>query len=307
MHLFPDEPLVVGLLLALASACAFNWSWVAQHTVTSRMPPLSVRRPFSSLRLLFGNRRWLFAFMVGLCGWALYIWALALAPLSLVQAVSAGGLGLLALFAQRASGERLPGREWIGVGLAVLGLVLLAGSLAGGSTDGEHGAWAAVAAWFVVSVVLAALALGPGGRWLAPGAGFGLAAGLFYAAADVGTKAAVDGGTFLLLTLPIWICHVCAFTTIQLGFQRGRALATAGLSSFLTNALPIVGGIVVYHEELPGGALGALRAVAFACVVAGAVAVAWREADAERVAPEVESAPEADVPPANAVPESQPV
>ena len=300
MHLFPDEPLVVGLLLALGSACAFNWSWVAQHTVTSRMAPLSLRRPLASLRLLFGNRRWLVAFMVGLGGWALYIWALALAPLSLVQAVSAGGLGLLALFAQRASGQPLPQREWIGVGLAVLGLVLLAASLAGGSTAGGHAAWSAVGAWFVVSFVLAAVALGPAAKWLAPGAGFGIAAGLLYAAADVGTKAAVEGGTFLLLTLPIWICHVGAFTTIQLGFQRGRALATAGLSSFCTNALPIVGGIALYHEELPGGALGALRVLAFSCVVAGAVAVARREAEAE-VAPEPEHRPDAEAAPAPAV------
>ena len=221
MHSFSDEPLVLGLLLALGSAAAFNWSWVAQHTVTSQLPPLSLRRPLASLGLLFGNRRWLIAFLVGLGGWALYIWALALAPLSLVQAVSAGGLGLLALFAQRASGQRLPQREWTGVGLAVLGLVLLAVSLAGGSTDGESGAWAAVLVWFVLSWILAAVALGPGARWLARGAGFGIAAGLMYAAADVGTKAAVDGGTFLLLIAPVWLCHGLAFTIIQLGFQRG--------------------------------------------------------------------------------------
>src|SRR5262245_15509145 len=297
MHFFPDEPLAVGLVLALASAAAFNWSWVAQHTVTSRMAPLSLPRPIASLKLLFGNRRWLFAFLIGLGGWALYVCALALAPLSLVQAVSAGGLGLLAVFAQRASGERLPQREWLGVGLAVLGLVLLAASLAGGSTDGEHGAWAAVGAWFLVSLVVVRGGIGPGSRWLAPGAGFGIAAGLLYAAADVGTKAAVEGGTFLLLTLPIWLCHVGAFTTIQLGFQRGRALATAGLSSFCTNALPIVGGLVVYHEELPGGALGALRVLAFSCVVAGAVAVARREAETEPV-PEPEADAEAEPAPA---------
>ena len=73
MHSFSDEPLVLGLLLALGSAAAFNWSWVAQHTVTSQLPPLSLRRPLASLGLLFGNRRWLIAFLVGLGGWALYI------------------------------------------------------------------------------------------------------------------------------------------------------------------------------------------------------------------------------------------
>ena len=35
---------------------------------------------------------------------------------------------------------------------------------------------------------------------------------------------------------------------IQLAFQRGRALATAGLSSFCTNALPIAAGLAIFHE-----------------------------------------------------------
>src|SRR3974377_686837 len=101
MGLFPHAALVFGLILALVSAAAFNWSWVAQHTITSRLPPLSVRHPVRSLLLLFGHRRWLFAFLIGITGWVLYIAALRLAPLSLVQTVSAGGLALLAVLAQR--------------------------------------------------------------------------------------------------------------------------------------------------------------------------------------------------------------
>src|SRR5262249_3574011 len=57
---------------------------------------------------------------------------------------------------------------------------------------------------------------------------------------------------------------------LQLGFQRGGALATAGVSTLLTNALPIAAGATIFHEGLPGGALGAARLLAFAAVVAGA-------------------------------------
>jgi uncharacterized membrane protein len=281
MHLSHPVSVVLGLILALATAAAFNWAWIAQHTITSTLPRLTVRRPIWSLKLLFTQRRWLLAFVVGVGGWAFYILALKLAPLSLVQAVSAGGLGLLAVFAQRAAGETLPRREWFGVAMAMIGLVFLSASLAGGTADGKRGSWIAVATWFAVSCLVASLSLGPVARVLAPGAGFGIAAGLMYAAADVGTKAAVDGGLFLLFIAPIWACHGLAFTLIQLAFQRGRALATAGLSSFCTNALPILGGIVVYHEHVPGGPLGVLRVVAFACVIVGAAAVARREPQPE--------------------------
>jgi hypothetical protein len=281
MTLFPHASLVIGLVLALATAAAFNWSWVAQHAITSQLPRLELRRPLWSLKLLFAHRRWLIAFLVGVGGWFFYILALRLAPLSLVQSVSAGGLGLLAVFAQRASGERLPRREWVGIAMAIVGLVFLSVSLADASTHAKHGSWLALATWFALSWFGVLLFLGPIAPLLAPGAAWGISAGLMYAAADVGTKAAVGGGLFLLVILPVWACHGLAFTIIQMGFQRGRALATAGLSSFCTNALPIAGGIVVYHEHVPGGALGVFRVLAFVCIVLGAAAVARREQPVE--------------------------
>jgi uncharacterized membrane protein len=290
MGLFPHDSLVLGLILALVTAAAFNWSWVAQHAITSKLPKLTIRRPWHSLGLLFGQRRWLRAFVIGLGGWALYIVALRIAPLSLVQTVSAGGIALLAVLAQREEGTSLPRREWTGVGLAVAGLVFLSVSLAGGSSGSTSGSWIAVTAWFVVSMIAVAISIGPAASHLAPGAGFGIAAGITYAAADVGTKEAVHGGWIVLFALPVWACHGLAFVLIQLSFQRGRALATAGLSSFCTNALPIAGGLLIYHESAPPGVLGALRFVAFGCVVLGAAAVARREGpeplSIERLVPE---------------------
>jgi hypothetical protein len=281
VNFFPHASLVIGLVLALATAAAFNWSWVAQHSIASQLPRLELRRPMWSLKLLFAQRRWLVAFLVGIVGWVFYVVALRLAPLSLVQSVSAGGLGLLGVFAQRASGESLPRREWIGIGMAIVGLIFLSVSLADASTHAQPGSWSALGLWFALSCVAVLVFLGPIAPLLAPGAAWGVSAGLMYAAADVGTKAAVGGGLFLLVILPVWACHGLAFTIIQMGFQRGRALATAGLSSFCTNALPIAGGILVYHEHVPGGALGVLRVLAFACIVVGAAAVARREQNVE--------------------------
>jgi hypothetical protein len=38
--------------------------------------------------------------------------------------------------------------------------------------------------------------------------------------------------------------------------------------------LPIAAGILLYHEQVPEGTLGALRVAGFVCVVGGATAVA---------------------------------
>jgi len=270
----------VGLVLALGSAAAINWGFLLQHDAASAMPPLDLRRPVRSLFLLFGNGHWVVGFVTGIGGWALYVAALALAPLSLVQAAAAGGIGLLALLVNRGSDSRLGRREWRAVQVSVVGLVLLGVSLAGGATSGRAGSALAVSVWIGVSLVVAAVAAGPAARLLAGGAGLGIAAGILYAAGDVGTKAAVRGHGFLLFVPVLLACHGLAFVALQLGFQRGRALATAGVATLLTNTLPIGAGLVLFSETLPGGAAGVARVVAFGCVVAGAALLARPEAQA---------------------------
>lgn len=270
-----------GLGLALGSAVCLNWGFYRQHGTVSELPALSVRRPIASLRMLFANLRWLTGFVVGLAGWALYVGALRLAPLSLVQAVSAGGIGLLALLVTRATGTRLSKREWGGVAAAVVGLLLLGLSLHGaGSGTGHTGSAAAVALWVVASVLVAGVLVGPAAGVLAGGAAFGVAAGTLYAAGDVATKAAVGGGTAVAFTAAVLACHGLGFVTLQLGFQRGTALATAGVSTLAMNALPIAAGTLIFAEPVPGGGLGVLRVLAFAAVVAGAALLARGESQA---------------------------
>lgn len=283
--------LVAGLCLALGSAAALNWSYLVQHGAAAAMPPLSLRHPLRSLRALFGDLTWFVGFVTGIGGWVLYVAALWLAPLSLVQATSAGGIGLLALLVQRRAGKALPRRDWLGVCLAVAGLLFLGISLAGGSDAGSAASWPQVVAWMALSVVAAGIAAGPAARLLASGAGLGVAAGVLYAAGDVGTKGAVHGGLWLLLVPALLTAHGLAFVALQLSFQRGKALATAGVASLLTNALPIAAGVALFHESLPGGALGGLRALAFALVVAGAAVLARQEGEMTVVAPHVPSEP----------------
>jgi hypothetical protein len=262
--------LSLALALALVSTGALNWGFFVQHGAAGAIPPLSLRHPFRSLRSLFANLRWLTGFLVGIGGWGLYIAALRFGSLSLVQAVSAGGIGLLALLVQRVSGVRLARHEWSGVVLAIGGLALLGISLIGGSQSGGQGHWTTVVLWVVAAAAVAGLAAGPARVALARGAGLGIAAGLLYAAGDIATKAAVSGGARLAFIPVLLACHGLAFVCLQLGFQRGGAIATVGVATLITNALPIAGGIFVFGDRVPGGALGALRIASFVIVTSGA-------------------------------------
>ncbi len=273
--------IAAGLALALVSAFALNWAFFRQHDAASGLPPLSIRRPFASLRALFGSPRWLVGFSVGIAGWAAYVAALRLAPLSLVQATAAGGIGVLALLV-RAAGTPLSRREGIGVIWSVAGLAALGVSLAGGAAAGSTASAAAVAAWCVASAAAAGISAGPLARALAPGAGLGIAAGLLYAAGDIATKQAVTGGAGLAFVPVVLACHGLAFVALQFGFQRGGALATAGIATLATNALPILAGTTLFGEGLPDGPLGVVRLLAFGAVVAGAAAIAGCGEERER-------------------------
>src|SRR5262249_27049151 len=222
--------------------------------------------PLQSLAILFADRSWVIGFVVGLAGWAAYVAALALAPISLVQGVSAGGIGILAALAHR-RGDAIDRAGWVGVGAAILGLVFIAVSLAGGALTAAAPSPGALAVWLAVSGVLAASTFFPRG---------GVAAGILYAAGDVATKAAVFGGRWLLVVPAILAAHGLAFVALQLGFQRADALQTAGTASILTTALPIAAGLVLFHEELPAGPLGVLRVLGFVLVIVAAGVLSGR-------------------------------
>jgi len=267
--------IAAGLALAVGSAIAIGGGYTLQHSSASQLPPLTLRRPVHSLALLFGSGRWAVGFFAGIGGWVLYVVALRLAPLSLVQAASAGGIGVLAL-----GGPRLRLVERVGVGAALGGLVLLAFSV-GAHPPTAHGGVAAVSIWVAAS----AAAAGALAAWRSSAAALGTAAGVLYAAGDVATKAAVAGGARLAFTPVLLACHGLAFVCLQLAFQRGSRLSSAGLAVLWTNALPIAAGTVLFSEALPGGVRGGLRVAAFALVLVGGVALSRRSPGVGTAAP----------------------
>ena len=263
----------LGLALALAAALVINVGFFVQHGATTSMPSLSPRHPFRSVRALVTSRQWMLGYATGLVGWGIYIAALSLAPLSLVQAVAAGGVGVLAFLAHRL-GTPLEGRERLGAWIAVGG-TRAAGAVVDGayahSPDGGHldpahrhrrrsRARRGCLAGLMARSARAAVALG-------------CAAGLFFGVGDLATKGAVSGNGLLFVPL-LAGCTALGFVTLQLAFQRGRVLETAGLSVLVNNMIPIVGGLLLFHEALPGGAAGVARLASFAAVVVGAVLLA---------------------------------
>jgi hypothetical protein len=127
----------IALVLALASTTLINIAYLREHDAAAALPALSLRRPLHSAALLLRDRSWLIGFALESGGFTLYVLALALAPLTLVQSVSAGGIGILAFVSARLGRMRLGRHELVGVAVSMVGLLALGVSLVEGSGEGR--------------------------------------------------------------------------------------------------------------------------------------------------------------------------
>jgi hypothetical protein len=262
-----------GLTLALCSAIAVNWAYTREHAAVASMPSLSPRHPIRSLTVALQSRFWLIGFGVETSGWLLYVAAVRLAPLALVQAVCASGIAVLALVSSHGRPSALAPNERLGVLIAFAGLVLLAISLIAPHEGGRTPDRYAVVLWLGASFGVALALIGANARM--PGAAaLGLASGLLFAAGDISTKVVVLGGAWLIALISLVVCYAVGTSVLQAAFQRGNALTAAGIATLTTNAVPIAAGLVLFREPLPDGIYGTLRIAAFASLVIGATVLA---------------------------------
>jgi hypothetical protein len=268
-------PTWIGLTLAFVSALVTNTAYSLEHDAAAALPPLSPRRPFMSAKVLLRNRRWLTAFAAESAGWLLYVAALRLAPLALVQAVVASGLAVLAFATARGHPSRLARREQFAVVLAIAGLTLLSLSLVDTTPSDQHPGVAGVIIWMA--------ACGGGAAMLvvmptpfARAASLGLATGLLFADGDISAKLVGYGGLWLAALAPLIVAYGIGTSVLQSAYQHGDALTAAGTATMVTNAIPIAAGFVLFGETLPRGSRAVLQIAAFACLVASAVALGHR-------------------------------
>src|SRR5712691_10642678 len=221
----------IALLLALASTTLTNVAYLREHDAAAALPALSLRRPLHSVRALMADRAWLAGFALESCGFALYVVALALAPLTLVQSVAAGGIGILAFVSARFSRRRLGRHELAGVFLSTLGLVALAVSLTGGSGEGAGGSTFGILLWLGATAGAAVVSLALGRRFGALGVAEGVAGGLFFSIGDISVKVATQGGARAAFAIGVIVGYSLGTAFLQLGYQKGRALTVAGLAT----------------------------------------------------------------------------
>ncbi len=240
-----------------------------------------MRRPLRTARLLFASRLFTIGMGVASMAWIFHVAALSVAPMSVVQSVLAGGMVLLAVMAERIFGMRIGRRQWIGLGLTALGLMLL-----GVTLPVVHGAHSAFSIPGMISFEAGLIAAGTllimGSRIGAPrehhGYMLGAAAGILFGVSDIAIKAIsgliASGGISGLLTPWTLLClvaSVAAFYASAKGLQDGEAVPVIAVTGTAANVAGIVGGIIVFGDPLAGNPLVlVVECLAFLLVIAAA-------------------------------------
>jgi drug/metabolite transporter (DMT)-like permease len=272
--------LQLGILLSLFCALATNVAFLLKHRGACAAPDVSLRHPIASAVGLFRSKWFTIGMLVALVAWTFHVAALALAPLSVVQAIIAGGLVFLTVLAERWFGFTVGTRQWAGVGLTALGLVLLAVTLpSGGGAHSGYSVAGMIAFESALLVVGTVLVLSPRlGSHEHHGVMLGAAAGLLFGVSDVAIKALTgpvgsDGLTGLLSPwlLTCIVASVLAFFASARGLQKGEAVPVITLTSAAANVTAISGGIIVFGDPMPNDVVGiVVQSFAFALVIVAA-------------------------------------
>jgi drug/metabolite transporter (DMT)-like permease len=273
--------LEIGILLALACALTTNLGFLLKHRGAIAAPDVELRHPVASAVALFRSKWFAIGMAVALGAWLFHVAALALAPLSLVQAVISGGLVFLTLIAERWFGCNVGPRQWIGVACTAIGLALLAITLPHGANDHGYSLAGMIAFEASLLAIGAMLVFTPrfNGHHEHAGALLGLAAGILFGVSDVAIKALTEGvaatglvgGLVSPWMITCILASVLAFFASARGLQKGEAVPVITMTSAAANVTAISGGILVFGDPMPGDALGiAVQCLAFLLVIGAA-------------------------------------
>lgn len=270
-----------------------NLASLLKHRGCHHADPVSIKSPLRTARGLASSPWFAAGWGLAAVAWLVHVAALSMAPISIVQAVLAGGAVTLAVMAQRLFGDPVERRQWLALFLGAAGLALLV--LTVPQFKGSHSGFAVGAILGFeggLALLAAGLVMGHRSGRLDEHGGVLLAAiaGTLIALAGVAIKGLTGASGVSVAVLAPWILLIVlagalAQYATAAALQRGGAIETIGLMGLVANAAQIIGGVLVFGDPLSSNPVGlVLQATAFAMVCASALLIPSRQDGAKPLA-----------------------
>ena len=274
----------LGLICALLSALGTNLAFLFKHRGAVAAPDVDMRHPLHSAVDLFRSKWWSIGWGIAAVAFALHVAALSLAPISIGQAVLAGGLVFLAVLAERFFGFELGRRQWVGIGVVAISLSLL--TLTGGGGGGGASSGYSLAGMIIFEGIAICLGLLLVFSHLIdrlkaqPGVLLGVAGGLGFGISDVAIKALsgdLESGPLGLLSpwsVIIITAAVFSFFASARSLQIGDGVTVIAVTSVAANLSTILAGLAVFGDQIGNNALEVgVRLAAFVMILVGAALI----------------------------------
>jgi uncharacterized membrane protein len=262
---------LIGVLAALTAATLYAAGVALQSLDARESHSDDALRPALLLGLV-RRPRWLLGGVVSFLGWPLQAFALAQAPLAVVQPALAFNLVVLFAIARRFTPDPVTRADVAGALAITAGVVAL--SLAAPHRGGDHGARTLLLVG--VLVILSALPLILRGHMLRAGILLPAAAGVAFTLLAIATRLADD--TFTGNRLLAGVCWLAvagaaayAATVCEMSAMRTRsATFVVPMTVSVESVLPIVVGPLALSERLPASpGLRLVLGLGLALIVAG--------------------------------------
>src|SRR5215813_11833834 len=286
----------LAVVVAMVATTAYHLGLIVEKRALDRLPAIDARHAVRLLWVLLTAPSWLAGFVLMLCGFALQVIALTLAPVSVVQPVLGSGVVILLVLSRIVLRETLKRLELACVLAMAAAIVVIALSSAGAAGHVGHEASGGLLAAVALPACAVAVGLGasalrprPSGRHRMPsiGVSYAVASGLFYGVATLAIKAMAGsvgqhGGVDTSLLLAIAAspypyitvaCSALGMLIFQTGLQRCRVSIVGPVSNITGSVFFIVAGTWLFDERLPADP-GKLTLRLTGIVVAAVVVVA---------------------------------
>jgi uncharacterized membrane protein len=272
-----------AIALAVTGSACMNLGLVLQKKGID--PPAARSGDTSTFRHSRHAPIWFLGIAMMIGGYALYAAAVSarVAPISLLQPLSASGLLVVAFLAVIYLNERFDSAEWFGVGFLLTGVILLGLSARGlqlasnGVEPTRYLAFFAIVLTLATAVAFAVPSLPRRAELL-----LGVLSGLLFGTGYLNTKAlalAVQDrslGLTLISTVLMTLGLLGGLVALQFGLRAGRALIVTAINLVTNQVLVVAGGLVCLGESLPRETLPFAARIAGLCGILAGIALLAR-------------------------------
>lgn len=263
-----------------------------KHGVSAQIPKIGISTLISNLKgvisALVRSRAWAFSILIGIVGGFCMVQAQSMGDLTVVLPLANLACAFSILFGVLFLRERLNSREWVGLFVLLVGAVLISTSAseATGRSTKIDVLWGLTFGFLLVialSLWIARTARSSSKEFI-----FSLCTGLFYGLGYIYLKVTTNMvlqklGTFSVLSLEsvisaltTWsaiiciLCNILGFLFMQVAFSHSRVSVSHPLLTIVANMSPVIGGVLVFGEELT-----AFRSAGLIAIMIGALVVAF--------------------------------